>query len=640
MLARSFFLGALVALGVAACDKGPPEGSTACDNLDESQCLFPFPSDFYRTVSGGSAQLTFPTAAMPVSTANVPIDPAPYLQHDGFSTVTPIIFYLDHATLTGAPTKHDIDTSLTAQSKTILLDATTGELWPHFAEFDYIAALYGAAVINLRIAKPLAFQHRYIVAVQSLVDDSGKTLPATRGFAALRDKGDSPVVGIEERRAHFESDIFPALAQAGVSRDSLQLAWDFTTTSEDSVTRVLLSMRKQLFDTIGADGPAATITSVDEPTTGSIAKIITGIAKVPSFLLPKSADGIKRVMFDANDLPVLTGTIDTEFTLQIPHSIWDATDGRLAAVVQYGHGFLGSKQEAQSGWLQDFANAQGFLILATDMEGMNEEAGVTWVQRMPDDLSTAPLLADWPHQGVINHLALQRMMTGAFLRDTDPRYTRAGVPLYDPKRLYYDGNSQGGTMGNIQISTSIDITRAGLGVPGTAFSYLVHRASQWQTFSAAIQPRYPNTRDFSAIMGLLQIAFDRIEPTYYANHVTVDPFDGAPSHQVILQTGLGDAQVNNDVSQLLARIVGAKLVTPSVRPVWGLDSLAAPFSGQNAYIEFDYGVPLNPADNEPESSDTDTHELTRKNPVAQAQLWHFLETGEIIQTCDGPCDPM
>ena len=637
----SFLLTSLAALvGAAACSgDGPPVGSVDCDNLDETNCLFPFPSDRFRTVSGATAFLEFPISAMPVAMNGKPIDPGSNRDHDGYSTVTPIIFYLPGAKLDGAATKHDIDTSLSASSKTLLLDATTGERWPHFIEFDYLADGQGTPTMMIRIAKPMIFSHRYIVAVRGLVDDTGAILPPTRGFKALRDGGHAPVVGIEERRVHFEQDIFPVLSTAGIDKKDLQLAWDFTTTSESSATRVLLSMREQLFAKMGADGPEYTITKVEDLADGPIAKIITGVLHVPSFLLPKSADGIKRVSYDSAGLPMLTGTIDSEFTLQIPRSIWEATDGRKAAVVQYGHGFLGGKGEANNDWLRQFANASGFLILACDMEGMNEEAGITWFSQLPADLSTAPLLSEWPHQGIMNHLAMQRMMKGRFFKDTDPRYTRAGVPLYDPARLYYHGNSQGGTIGNIVVANSIDITRAGLGVPGTAFSYLVHRATEGEVLATAIRSQYSGSRDMSAIMGLVQLAFDRFEPTYYVAHVTKDPFPGAPAHQVLLHAALGDAQVNNDVSQLLARIVDAKLVQPALRPVWGLESATAPFTGQNAYVEFDFGVPIDTTGNHPESNDTDTHELPRRNAKAQAQLWHFLETGEVIQTCDGACDP-
>ncbi len=621
---------------LAACEGSPSgsEGSPDCDNLDESHCLFPFPSN--RFLPAGPRRIELPLAAMPLSTAPKHVDPTRYGLHDGFSTVTPILFHLEGATLTGVATKGTIDSSLAATSKTVIIDTETGERWPHFAEFDYLAER-SAPTLVLRVAKPLLHDHRYVVAIRGLVDADGATLPATRGFASLRDHAPSAVVGVEERQARFDAEVFPVLEKAGIARSGLQLAWDFTTTSEDNPIHLLLAMRDKLFAAIGEDGPEYTITKVEDRTDGPIAKVVTGIAKVPSFLLPKDPDGIKRVRLDAMGEPMLDGTMDTEFTLQIPRSA--LTSPTPAAIMQYGHGFLGGKSEANTGWLADFANERNFLVIAIDMEGMNEEAAVTWFSLLPSDLSTAPLLSEWPHQGIMNHLAIQRMVKGRLFKDTDPRYTKAGAPYYDRDRLYYHGNSQGGTIGNIVVANSIDVKRAVFGVPGTAFSFLVHRANQWQLIASALAGRYPGTRDMSAIMGLVQIAFDRFEPSYYAAHMSQNPFPGAPAHEVLLQAALGDAQVNNDVSQLNARIIGAKLVEPALRPVWGLESKAAPFAMGNGYVEFDFGVALDQTGNRPEATDTDTHGLPRKSKQAQAQSWAFFETGTITHTCEGACDP-
>src|SRR5687768_10123072 len=108
---------------VSACGDDPPAGSAACDNLDEGHCLFPYPSDRFRTTSGGVASLSFPAEALPVSTAGRHVDPQHFQRQDGFSIVTPILFSLERATLTGAVTKQDIDASLAASSKTLILDA-------------------------------------------------------------------------------------------------------------------------------------------------------------------------------------------------------------------------------------------------------------------------------------------------------------------------------------------------------------------------------------------------------------------------------------------------------------------------------------------------------------------------------------
>jgi len=619
---------------LAGCDH-PPEGRIERDNLDESHCMLPFPTDYYRVGS----QIQIPIAAMPVHREGKPVDPGNF-KPVGWPTLTPIYFAMDGVTLQGVVPKDAIGKSIEAASKTLIIDADTGALQPHWVEFDYESEDAGWPTVALRLAKPLDYNHRYVVAIRDLVDATGAVMPATRGFRALRDHSSPEVVGVEERRTRFEEKVFPVLAKAGVDRASLQLAWDFTTTTEEAVTQPLLTARAKLMALIGDLGPEYTVTKVEDAPdgpTGSIATMVTAIAKVPNFLEPKDKDGIKKLHLGADGLPEPVGTMDVEFTLQIPRSA--LTSATPAAVVQYGHGFLGRKAEANGSWMRTWANRDNFLVLATDMEGMNEEAAITWFSVLPSDASQAAHLSGWPFQGIMNHLALQRMVKGRLLQDTDPRYTKNGQPYYDPARLYYHGNSQGGTIGNIVISMSTDITRALLGEPGVGFAFLVSRATQWQSQGAIIEGGYPEKRDMMVLLGLVQVAFDRFEPANFVRRATVDPPPGLPVHQILIHVAKEDKQVNNDVNAIEGRVVGARLMQPAVRPIWGLEPATPPLTGQNGWVEFDYGLAENPSPNRPVSNADDPHDYPRKDPVAQDQGWHFLETGEIQNYCDGSCNP-
>ncbi len=616
---------------VAACSH-EPEGRIECDNLDESHCMLPFPSDLYRVGN----QIVIPVAAMPKHREGKPIDPGNF-HADGWSTVSQIYFAMEGMTLDGtAQGSKAIDQSLLASSKTLIIDAETGALHPHWVEFDYESQDQGWPTGALRVAKPLEYGRRYVVAIRGLTDASGAVMPATRGFRALRDNTAPEVVGIEERRARFEEQVFPVLTRAGVDRASLQLAWDFTTTREEPVTKPLLTARAKLMQLIGDMGPEYTITKVDMDVDANIATKVWGLAKIPNFLEPKDKDGIKKLHLGSDGLPKPVGTVDVEFAIQIPRSA--LTSATKAAVIQYGHGFLGRKAEADGGWMRTWANRHNFLVLATDMEGMNEEAGITWFSVLPSDASLAPHLSGWPFQGIMNHIALQRMMKGRFLADTDPRYTNAGQPLYDPARLYYHGNSQGGTIGNIVVSMSTDITRALLGEPGCAFAFLVSRADQWLSSGPIIEGGYPDKRDMQVLLGLVQTAFDRFEPANFIKRVTDNPPPGLPSHQILMHVAKEDRQVHNDVSAIEARVLGARLLEPALRPVWGLTTAPGPLM-QNGMVEFDFGLAENPTPNRPVSNPEDPHDWVRKDSIAQDQGFHFLETGKIENFCDGSCNP-
>lgn len=92
----------------------------------------------------------------------------------------------------------------------------------------------------------LADQHRYVVAVQKLDDASGAPHSPPEAFRRIRDKktaGD-PLLGPLGKR--YEKQIFPVLAQAGVNRGDLLLAWDFTTRTEENAIGDMLAVREHM----------------------------------------------------------------------------------------------------------------------------------------------------------------------------------------------------------------------------------------------------------------------------------------------------------------------------------------------------------------------------------------------------------
>lgn len=85
-----------------------------------------------------------------------------------------------------------------------------------------------------------------------------------------------------------------------------------------------------------------------------------------------------------------------------------------------------------------------------------------------------------------------------------------------------------------------------------------------------------------------------------------------------------------------ARNFQANLVAPAARPVFGMEEVEAPFTG-SALVEWSFSDSEEPQIAEPANPHADPHECVRRLPQAQAQMVHFMETGEVIQTCDGVC---
>ncbi|MGC6514959.1 MAG: hypothetical protein ACON4N_10730 [Myxococcota bacterium] len=617
-------------------------GEVWCENLSPETCLMPFPSDRYRRrTASGSVHVALELEAMPTTREGDKMGVEYLNRHDGFGVATPILFQLPGATLTNAPGVFQPQESIDVTSGTLLINAETGELVPHWAEFDYVAADAEHPVIALRAAAGLERDTRYIVAVHGLTDTNGSAVPAPEGFAALRDAQPSTWFGVGERRAHFEAVVFPVLETAGVDRASLQLAWDFTTASETFGVNDLVGMRDHLFVVVGDDGPGFNIDNVDTETGDpNIAVIVDGTAFVPNFLMPPDADGVQILRRNPDGTPTHKGLRQVPFRVQFPYSALDGSRDDIG-VLQYGHGFLGSQAEARNGWLREMAQDYGFVILSSDMTGMSEDDATTWIGLLSNNPGAFPAVSNRAMQGIIEHAALVRMMKGGFTEHVDPDFAPKGVPAYDPSLLWYYGNSQGGSVGNIHTALQLDIQRSVLGVPGGSYPLLMHRSSVFAPFLIILQLAMPNPIDRSLFIALIGTGLDPAEPLSFAPYHNLKTLPDTPAKQTLLHVAKGDAQVHPELSFLMGRANGATLLTPAVREVWGLPTQAAPIDAAqtpSVLVEMDFGIKKVHAPDVPPPESPDSHGWLRKQPEAQAQMMSFLRTGIVPSACgDDPC---
>jgi hypothetical protein len=233
------------------------------------------------------------------------------------------------------------------------------------------------------------------------------------------------------------------------------------------------------------------------------------------------------------------------------------------------------------------------------------------------------------------------MMKGGFTQEVHPDYAPDGVPAYDPSLLWYYGNSQGGSVGNIHAALQLDIERAVLGVPGGSYPLLMHRSSVFAPFLALLQLAMPDPVDVSLFLGLIGTGLDPAEPLTFAPYHTLQTLPNTPPKQILLHVAGGDAQVHPEVSFLMGRANGATLLTPAVRDVWGLPSQQAPIDTTqtpSVLVEMDFGIEARHAPELPPPADPDSHGWLRAQPEAQAQMMNFLRNGVVTSACGAdPC---
>lgn len=644
-----------------ARDELPSGLSPSCDPLDPAHCLFPFPNDYFtaadaRTDTGRRVRLALD--AMPRNIAGRPIIPQAWSANDGFSPAAMLLTYLPDVDLgkSGAPNLENLERSTSGGSPVVLLDAETGERRRVWVETD-AQAPPGQRVMILRPARGLEPGRRYIVALRRLKNNAGRDIEPSRAFRLYRDRIPTRISLIEERRVKME-DIFTLLAEHGVARRDLVLAWDFTVAGERNLTERLLHMRDDAFARLGRRAPEFEILCEEEQDELGLLKRVWGSYQVPSYLTGDGRPG-ERLVLGPDGLPRRTGDFTAYFSCIVPFT----AQLRPARLVIYGHGLLNSLDEIVQDDIRDMAAEHNIAFCATNWTGMSLPDALDVVEFLTD-ASEFQEVADRIHQGILNTLFLGRLMIHPNGLASHDAFRRDGRPLLDTSFLAYDGNSQGGVLGGVATAVAQDWTRAVLGVPGMNFSLILRRSADFSTprfdlFDLDIVPSFEEIFEHSYIdplerplvLALIQMLWDRAELSGYAHRLTDNPFPNTPPHKVLLQEAFGDQAMPNVATELLARTAGAHIRRPALPPrrdarpdpYVGLQDLSAndgfgAFDG-SALVVWDTGGCPTPLRNLPPRKDNDPHGLIRKNKDVRLQKSEFLKpNGRLVDVCDGrPC---
>jgi hypothetical protein len=614
----------------AACSSTDTLSTSGCDPLVPEQCGFPFPSNAWlvddpKTPTGHHVQFGPQTLPKQRSKAT---DPKPWALSDGFSPGQTVLTYLVGATATGLADENNLALSVTAQSPTILLNTSSGQLVPHIGEIDMSATRDGERSLMIRPVVRLDDNTRYIVAIRHIVDGSGKLIAPSPAFRALRDGGSFSDASIKRRRALY-ADIFSRLAAAGVDKSDLQIAWDYSTASRENNTRTMLAVRDAALAVVGDAGPSYAITQVIENPNPHVRRRILGTMHAPLFL--DQATNMGKMVFDAAGAPMQNGFADYPFLVQIPNS---ATTGTPAAILQNGHGLLGAKEEGQDGYMATICDQKNFVEIAVDLTGFASDDVTPVVESITGDIGAFAHVVERQQQGMVNQLLAMRMMKGSFYKD--PMVQFGGVSAIDPTHVYYRGDSQGGIMGTTYMALSTDVTRGLLGEPGLPYDLLLNRSKDFNPFFSLIKAVADNFFEIQIMLGAVQMLWDRSEPDGFAPYITENPLPGTPSHHVLLNIAIGDQQVTPLGAHVLARALGAQNVRPVNREIFGIADADAPFEG-NGMAEWDFGLPPAPTTNVPMDQGEDPHDKVRVLQSAIDMTDTFLRTGVIQNYCGGVC---
>jgi len=613
-------------------DASPAETITGIDNLPGGNplvpdvAMYPFPSDVYLTDDLATAtgrRVALLDEAMPEG-----LSASTFADADGFSRVTPILAWLEGGLdPTSLPELTDPSASLADDATVRVVREQTWEPVPLLVELDATAGHVDQQALIIRPQDTLDADTGYVVLLHSgLVSADGASHPTpTDAFRALRDGIPTDCAEVESQRSDFEL-VTEAIEATGLPADEVVLAWSFHTRSEDQVVDPLLAMHDVAM-TWSLDGWSIEADAWDDDGEN---RLIEGTFSAPDFLGPDS-----WLQVDEAGQPVQHGSREVPFMLTIPVTAVDQT----RPVIVFGHGFFSAMEEPTWSSLNRGLQEWEMAAATTEFIGFCED----------DLFESLALIADMDQLWVVISQQLQshvhftllarlvsEELAGAVLGD-------GGAPLFDGDAVHYMGISNGGTQGLVLMTASPVFERGVLVVPGGGWTHMIQRAVQWNEMGLILAEKYADARDLQLALGLMQVTFDPVDSLNWVGHLAQNRFPGRPDVRVTLHEAVGDCQVSNMVTEWVARAGDIPLVTPATHDVWGLDTVTAePPAGTDAnaaLLLYDEGYPPLPEGNVAPQEDNDAHGTIRDLSAYYEQVGTFLETGAIVQVCDGACDP-
>jgi hypothetical protein len=626
------FLIACVACG------GDDPASTApeCNPLGGTGCVLPWPSSVYQRVdqtSSTGVRLDVPVGALPANFDSIEIDTAWINRRTGFSPMSQILLTFPGGVDDTNLVFHDaIPDSVTDASPTVIVDMVTGQRVEHFAEIDVNEPdRPDQQVLYLRPVVRLEGNRRYAVAIRkSLRGKDGGALPIAPAFAALLEGRATGHARLDAVRAGYP-EVFAALETAGVPKQDLVVAFDFITADDDSLVADALAARDAAMAVVGdASAVPYMVTSTMVDPEPGIARIV-----LLDYETPRIADRETGFLRGGDGAVAVMGTTTAQASIVIPTC---ATADARAGITIYGHGFFGGLAESTGSYVRQFARDTCHVVVGGVWRGMSGD-------EVPDalfalgDLNKMPAFGERIWQGMVDFMTLIRLVKAKLAAEVIVDDPMAATPrsLVDPERIWFYGISQGHILGTTLFAYDPTLERAVLGVGGSNWAVMFERSNNWAAYSLPLKGSYGGVMNSVILQQVIEMGLEIVDGATVAPRLLNGGLPGTPAKQWLQHMSVGDCAVPNLASEYQARSMGLPLLAPAVKTPHGFTATVGPLP--SAFVIMDeQPEPLPPITNETFNYDNVAHENLRRRAATIQQIQRFVDTGEIVNFCDGPCD--
>ncbi|TNE87390.1 MAG: hypothetical protein EP330_18150 [Deltaproteobacteria bacterium] len=573
-------------LAIAGCS-----GAEPADGLLDDGLYNPFPAPNH--IVDGHVSLDASRVPTPDGGAPMPVDRLAF--RTGFSRGQTAVVWLDDVDASALPSWRE---PTPGEGGVVLYDLTDGRFIPVFAELDAHPDAVERPALLVRPLESLAPGHEVAVVVRTSAAERPES------FQRLLDRPHR-----DDRTLSDDlHETLDAVAAAGI--DDVAVAWSFPV--GDRMTSPLTSA----LDQVSLDG-AYTIDvqriAADGDRVGPFtARSGEGTFTVQNFLvddqfLDLQADGTVSA-------PV--GTAQAELWVHVPESVLGADPGTVPVMI-FGHGIFGQPSNylgtSDTSAVLRVANDLGAIVVGTVWRGLEADGRLDALE-VAGDFGQFPLITDRLVQAHVNQKTLLSLVRDGDLLD-DPFF----LGLADPDTVVYYGISLGGIEGQVFMAQHPPVEAAVLHVPGGVWSTMLERSTQWPIFELVMDEAVPSPHDRQLLYAFSQLFWDPVDPVSWTEEFG--------SELVLLQESIGDEQVPNMTTELLARSAGLPILEPYVRLPYDLETTGDLPSGGAALVQFDtlYAEPLDV--NRPPAL-TGAHQDARLFPGASAQTVEFLTPGQ------------
>jgi hypothetical protein len=526
--------------------------SAACDPLDETRCLLPWPSSTYTVADASSP--TGLRVSIPASSLPVMDEPAPINRLDGFSVATPLAVGFPRAvaaTLDGAATTTAVRLFIAQPG------ATRGS--EIGLRLSVVKDTHGEATLLLAYPRrPLAYDTDYVaVVLDELPAADGGRFEAPRAVRVALGLA-APSTDAEAALLAYHAPTRALLADVGIAPERVIRVWDFTTRSAAGVSAPLTAMRARATAAVAAGAVTVVVDSARLFDDQSALEVRGRVEGLPLFA------GATGFSLDDNALPTQLGVHAVPFRAVAP-----AGSGPYPMVV-YGHG-TGGTVDDDSFDREIVAEGAGKLNL--EWAGWTEDTVLSTLLGLQElvsgtERSTARLL-----QSLADAAALEAALDGA-LGDALAAPTVAGVAnpaagrRPDARGLVYAGGSLGGTMGYVHSLVDPGIRHAVLNVPGAGWTHFAPASDLWARISGFLLAVTPSAIDVALGMAMTQSSWDPVDGAAWSALST------RTDQMFLVQESIGDPILPNIGSELVATSSGAVQVGAVIVPIDGVAPVA------------------------------------------------------------------